>query len=144
MNTFHILLQGIRKRPGLYLGNKSLSRLAHFRHGYELRERIEYWEKQTGLSFSEHFYEAVNFTMPASESFLMRLLFDEFVHAHYGQTMGAMCAETLIVTMSNSEDEAFDKYCELYDEFCALEGITIPILPDAPPIKVIDVSSKNV
>jgi len=128
MNTFSILLQKIRERPGIYLGEKSLTKLVQYRHGYEMREHLEYWEKHTGRSFSEHFHEAINFMIPESEQFPIHE-FSEFVGIHYNCSIGAMSGEHLISINSNSEEEAFDKYLELYDEFCAIKGITTPTLP---------------
>ena len=136
MNSYFILLQRIRKKPVVYLGEKTMRSLQLYRMAYQFRESIEHWEKETGLSFFENFNNA-NLPM------LGRLLtdeFDRFVHAHYGEPRGAMNAETLISRKTSSEDEAFDKYFELYDEFCAAKGIVIPIIPD-PPRKQIRVES---
>ncbi|MCL2388323.1 MAG: hypothetical protein FWC89_12380 [Defluviitaleaceae bacterium] len=43
--------------------------------------------------------------------------FNEFVWSHYNCQSWAMSGEMIISKNSNSEEEAFDKFFELYDEF---------------------------
>jgi hypothetical protein len=144
--SFEILLQKIRENPWEYLaekkigsspsvysGEKSLFRLRLFMTGYYYRCRMEEWEKETGLKASDHFDEA-NAGTPESIKCLCGINFaefDYFVHAHYGRMIGAgatkvpatsLGSKGLIEQMSNSEEEAFDKYFELRDAFIAQKG----------------------
>jgi hypothetical protein len=140
--SYEILLQKIRDNPQKYLGSKmygdnsegkSLKRLCLFIDGYYYRCRMEEWEKETGLKASDHFDEA-NAGTPESIKCLCGINFaefDYFVHAHYGRMIGAgatkvpatsLGSKGLIEQMSNSEEEAFDKYFELRDAFIAQKG----------------------
>ena len=94
MNSIELLINEIRKRPGLYLGKKSISLFGAFIHGYEecLREN----EMTRDIRLHPDFYE--------------------FVLEKYPTTLSIGWVG-IILGQSSSEEEAFDKFFELYDEF---------------------------
>jgi len=47
-NSFHFWLDEIRKRPGLFLGQPSLTALFHFWNGYAFGRRLEMQEESKG------------------------------------------------------------------------------------------------
>jgi len=120
INSFQLMLIQIRKRPGLYLASKSLTSLYNFWQGYAERDFMEIWEKKTGKNYFENYEEAsrTNVTKLYDErdSYFMDG-FDEFVHRYYNVNVGALNGITLIIRENNSEEEAFDKFFELFDEF---------------------------
>ena len=102
MDLLFNLLKKIHKRPGLYLGKKSLTYLTHFEHGF-------YW----GTEACEE--EHPDIAIITEPDFWFK--FDEFVYMYYNETMGTMSATTLIIEHSDSEEDAFDKYFELLNTF---------------------------
>ena len=124
MDSFYFALQKIRERPGLFLGAKSLERLVHFWHGYDFRHSIEVWEATTGHNFFEHYDEAINSDLrpePHEQYFMSG--FDEFVHEYYNCMITTWRGTSIISQNSNSDEEAFDKFFELLDEFLELTDI---------------------
>jgi len=113
-----LMMQKVRERPGLYLRKKSLELLAHFKVGYELGISVMSWEKETGLDSSEHFNVAIN-SMPHDQFYDSDFFVDffTFVCSHYSCKPGAMSEDMIISTNSASDEEAFDKYFELFDMF---------------------------
>ena len=125
MDSAIFLLQQIRKRPGLYLGVKSLTTLGRFMHGYTFREAAEAWMKETGLDFTEnydYFHKSFNILVKHPDSFDWRE-FDQYIFAHYNVEMGAKSGERIILENSQSEEEAFDKYYELLDLYLNIQRI---------------------
>ena len=121
MDPFYFLLQKIREKPGLFLGKKSLEALTHFWDGYGYRNFIESWENTTGRDFFENYEEARQSNVgcePREQHFLYG--FDAFVHEYYNCEMSTLNGTGLISKNSNSEEEAFDKFFELLDEFLKL------------------------
>ena len=90
------LFEMIRKRPKVYLGEKSLSRLSCFINGatYMWREITEY-----------------------SADFISK--FDRFVHQKYNDNTTKRF-EGIIQSYSKNDEEAFDTYFELLNEYLAL------------------------
>ena len=119
MDSFYLLLQKIRERPGLYLRRKSLELLAAFHSGYKHKEYVEAWEKWSGRDIFENYDEAMNsgHKVPRTPSDGSMYGFNEFVHSYYNRQLAAMSVYSLISHMSQSEEEAFDKFFELLDEF---------------------------
>jgi len=113
-----LLMQKIRERPGLYLRKKSLDLLEHFMFGYKLRDDVASWVKETGKDASEYF-NAIITSMPLDQIDISTLFlnFQIFVHSYYGRELGALSEYTLISRNSYSDEEAFDKYFELFDMF---------------------------
>ena len=129
MDSYYTLLNKIRERPGLYLGKKSLTLLTSFLNGYDLGVDVGTWETSTGLDFFENYDKATKSQIIASRNIDYAHtfhLFNEFVYAHYDCapivegvkiSSGSKSAACLILERCNSEEEAFDTYFELYDEF---------------------------
>ena len=117
--SFYFMLQEIRKRPGMYLGEKSLKSLMNFWHGYDFGIGVKNFEYSTGKKFFENYVESVRSVAQTSNPYNQHFMygFDQFVHLYYNVNMGSMNGMTLILQKSNSEAEAFDKFFELYDEF---------------------------
>ena len=126
MDSVGFLLQEIRKRPGIYLGVKSLSALGRFMNGYTFRVSAETWMKKTGLDFTanyDDFNNSLHLTRD-SDSFDWSE-FDQFIFAHYNVEMGAKNSQRIILENSQSEDEAFDKFYELLDLYLDVQRTRI-------------------
>ena len=119
MNSFYTFLQKIRERPRLYLRNKSLAQLDAFLCGYAFGVVAARWEKATGLDFFENFDLQCSYSEPSSFSDWCDLTrgFDEFVHSFYNYGISTLSGGCIIIRESSSEEEAFDQYFELLDEF---------------------------
>ena len=104
---FDDLLQKIREKPGLFLGKPSLHALWHFMNGYAMRDY-----ELTGSS--DHTIECSKLSCPHG--------FNMFVHRHFNRPYSTMCAEHLILTQINCDDEAFYKFFELLDEYLKHQG----------------------
>jgi len=91
-NDYNEILMGIRKRPKMYLGKKSLRNLHMFMEGY----KVSMYRKPCTFIHDEGFMEFIHEK------------YNDYVTLHYFQ---------VIERHSNSEEEAFDKYFELLDEF---------------------------
>jgi hypothetical protein len=94
LNKLHELLQKIKARPELYLGKKSLERLHPFLSGYVVCLSDRFGESCPVL-FSD---------------------FQEYVQKKYQITSSHSC-EKIIDFYSRSDEEAFDKYFDLMNEF---------------------------
>ena len=122
-NSFYFILQEIRKKPGLYLGSKSLQSFMQFWHGYVLGIASKEWKKSTDGRFETQDkvidtvmqHAVASNSYPLDQHFMYG--FDEFVHKHYNRNRIAMDASSLILENSSSDEEAFDKFFELFDEF---------------------------
>ena len=90
------LLEKIRERPGIYLGEKDLTRLRHLLDGYLLRE------KEINPDYSGAFWDG----------------FNRYVEQYYriNSTQG-WCR--IIEFFSASRADAFDTFFLRYDEFLA-------------------------
>jgi len=86
-------LQKIKKRPELYLSNKSLKLLSEFISGYEICQ--EDYQIETNNIF---------------------LGFDEYIHERY-KIFTTHNAMQIISFFSISEEKAFDKFYELLEKF---------------------------
>lgn len=95
MDNAYELMKKIREKPGLYLGEKSLTRLNFFIFGYEHKEQ------ELGLQLTNEIAG-----------------FDEFTREKYGDKMTLNCWER-VLRNTDSEEVAFDKFFELLDEFMA-------------------------
>jgi len=104
MSSWSILLEKIRERPGLYLGETSLYALWKFSHGYAVG--YDDGARHAGKN------DAV-FGFQDNREWE----FNHFVYSHYNRNFTTMCAESLILEESSSDEEAFYKYFELLDEF---------------------------
>jgi len=125
IGSFYSFIQEIRERPALWLGEKSLKALVQFWDGYSFREHVEAWERLTGRNFFENFNEAICSEIPGVSSgphLYSKSGFNKFVHLHYNCEIGVMSAYWLISSKSKSEEEAFDKFLELLDEFLEQKG----------------------
>jgi len=98
-DSLYIWLEKIRERPALYLGKKSLTYLFYFIKGY---------------------CTAVNYDCITG--------FDEFVYSHYCNKKKLVGVERdlfiensnwmrIIIAESKFQEEAFDRFYELFDEF---------------------------
>jgi len=84
------IIENIKATPGLYLGKKSITLLKAFLDGY-----IE------GIGKGDIYY--------LSE-------FQKFIEDEYPSNMSYSWANLILVN-SDSEEEAFDKFFELYNDF---------------------------
>ncbi|MDR2599664.1 MAG: hypothetical protein LBC73_05255 [Oscillospiraceae bacterium] len=121
MDNIYSMLEKIRETPGLYLGKKSLEALSHFWDGYAWGCMVEAWERLTNLNFFDNYEKAVRF-MSNSHCSTDWFEFNKYVHAHYNEILGAMNANTLIMENSKSDEDAFDTFFELLDEFISTRG----------------------
>jgi hypothetical protein len=94
LNELYELLKKIKDKPGLYLGKKSLERLHSFLSGYVVC-----------------LYDRCNEPCPVLLSG-----FQEYVQKKYNIASTHSC-ERIIDFYSTSDEEAFDKYFDLLDEF---------------------------
>jgi len=118
------LLQKIRERPGLYFGKKSLEYFSLFKAGYEFRTDLEMrekvWKEATGRDFYENYDEAMSVDIyPKTQSQSIFAGLNEFVYSYYNCELWSLNAEGVISKYSSSDEEAFDKFFELLDEFMA-------------------------
>jgi len=121
MNKIYNMLEKIREMPGLYLGKKSLEALFYFWNGYSWGSDVEAWERMTNLNFFDNYEEAVR-CMSIRHSSTDWSEFNKYVHTHYNQNVGAMGATMLILENSNSDEDAFDTFFELLDDFMSKNG----------------------
>jgi len=114
----YLMLQEIRKRPGLFLGKVSLEALDHFLFGYDMREWAYRYKNQTGKEFFENFDEANKTPLDNDELDCSNPDdFNNFVHSHYNHKMSTLNEFSLLSRKCNSDEEAFFKYFELLDQF---------------------------
>jgi len=116
MDAVYCMLQQIRKRPGLFIGVKSLTALGHYLRGYTFRIKTELWMKNTGANFSDDYDFFSSTTHFARYSDCLDK-FDMFVYTHYNVKMGAKSGNTVILENCQSEEEAFNKFYELLDAY---------------------------
>jgi len=110
------MLEKIREIPGLYLGKKSLEALSHFKNGYAWGSDVEAWEMSTNRSFFDDYEEAMQFSRNRDMS-IDWWGFTKYVHMLYDEPLGAKGAIMLISENSKSDEDAFDKFFELFDAF---------------------------
>ena len=117
-SSFYYMLQEIRKKPGIYLGGKSLKTLMVFWEGYLFGIGVKKFEQLTGDAFFEDFESAMRYLTETSDHYTQHFMheFNQFVYSYYDVNPGSISAATLILNNSNSEEEAFDKFFELFDE----------------------------
>jgi len=136
-DSFYFWLRRIREFPELFLGEKSLTALVQFWHGYVFCKMMETHEKSTGHSATERYDEIFNSpTKPLVKSattshnpYERHFMngFEAFAYSCYPN-----CERTtqgwakLISKNSDSEEEAFDKFFEVLDEFLKQKGETLP------------------
>jgi hypothetical protein len=96
----YTLLQKIRERPGFYLGSKNLSHLHHFMCGFAYGILENKTTERKPVSYNPYSLQG----------------FNGFVHRYYNEST-TKSERTLIIDHTNSEEEAFDKYYELLDDF---------------------------
>ena len=130
-DSYEILLLKIRANPEKYLPAgfgeppskaKSLKNLMLFLNGYKLRCTVEIWEREIALEYFEHYNSETYKNLPdshANRGGIEWVEFMQFVHKYYGTTT-SYDGVSLISSMSDSEEEAFDKYFELRDKYLSL------------------------
>jgi len=116
MDNFYYMLKKIRDKPGLVLGKKSLDALSHFWNGYAWGSAVEAWEISTNRSFFDNYEEATQFSRNINMS-IDWWGFTKYVHTYYNEPLGAKSATMLIVENSRSDEDAFDKFFEIFDTF---------------------------
>src|SRR5258708_6481669 len=96
----HILrmLQEIRRRPGMYIGSPSITRLAAFMRGYA--------------------HAAETFGNQGADPFLAE--FRDWIHKRFGSTRQSW--EDTILQHSSDESDAMGNFGKLLDEFLALKA----------------------
>lgn len=93
-DKLYVLLQDIRERPELYLGKKSVERLCHFINGYREHE---------------------TYTVDTVKNDWMYDL-KRYIEGYYNLNTDHNWS-SLMQFFSNTEEEAFDKFYEFFDEF---------------------------
>jgi len=116
MDNTYYMLNKIREKPSLYLGKKSLEALSHFKGGYAWGRAVEAWERSTNRDFFENYEEAMRLAGNECES-IDWWEFTKYVHIYYNETIGAKGATMLILENSKSDEDAFNKFFELFDMF---------------------------
>lgn len=119
MDPIYFILQKLRKRPGLYLGETSLTALGHFLNGYTFRLAIEIWMKKTGLDVTinyDLFIRSPNAYDADTDRFSFLSDFDSFIHNYYQDNTTNDWVK-IISENSSSQIEAFDKFYELFDSY---------------------------
>ena len=118
MSSVYAMLQKVRECPEIFMGEKSLEALIHFWNGYVIGVTVGTWEQATGRDFFEHYDEAICSHMHSEDHIMSG--FDTFVHEYYERKITSWKGTYLILQNTSSEEEAFDKFFELLDEFLAL------------------------
>ena len=124
--SFYFILPKIRQLPGLYLGKKSLEALMHYWRGYAFGIEVKTWEHSSGRNFFENYDDAVSAKVnriPYNQHFMYG--FDQFIQSRYKVSLGSLSAATFILQESSSDEEAFDTFFELLDEFFNQSGKTL-------------------
>ena len=133
MDNFDVMLNKIHENPTKYIREKSLKLLVAYLDGYGHRYIVELWERETGLNYYEQFDEVRYSKLPKLtndrgvlyEGLHEYIMFRTFVGDHYDMliTLGdgnmrgtatPLTATDIISRECNSEEEAFDKFFELY------------------------------
>ena len=122
MDPVFILLQEVRKRPGIYLGGKSLTALEYFLYGFGFGSDVERWMKGLGHNIAERDCPVCQNTIQPYYDCLGG--FTSFVCTYYNLVLGAKNGETIIRENTNSEEEAFDKFYEILDLYFSEQGIS--------------------
>ena len=136
MDDFELLLQNIFENPFKYLKSKSFRLLNVYLSEYIRKCNIDIWEKETGLGYAEHFDYMKFAKLPKPTNYreciygnsgIAFLEFLYFTHEHYGELYsnnfteggrkiprGTRAPCTLISSKCNSDEDAFNKFFELY------------------------------
>lgn len=96
MNSYHELLQQIKKKPGLYIGNASISNLYMFLIGYQFARR------------------QLNVPTSAEEQEFQR--FQPWLQEKFGLKTSQSWSQ-IILFHSTNEQDAFDRFFHLFAEF---------------------------
>ncbi|MCL1474659.1 hypothetical protein [Argonema antarcticum] len=96
MISFYDLLQKIKQRPSLYLGNRSINHLQVFLDGYTFARR------QLGVPLTEEEREFENF--------------QEWIEQRFNQPSTQSWAR-IILFYSEDERDALDSFFELFEDF---------------------------
>ena len=128
-NTFFYLLSTINKKPVVWLGKKSLDALMLFWEGYAFRvllEKTGELDKPLVLARPKSRDKSKvpkEYLDPNYEHFMDG--FEAFVYSHYKHGYSTLGWKNLISKNCNSDEEAFDKFFELLEEFFAQKGISM-------------------
>ena len=91
------LIDAIRLRPAMYIGDKSLRSFQCYLHGFEMACRLHQIEdNRLGLTIPPDFHDWVAY------------------RTHFKESTSGWC--NMIVATTNSEQEAFDRFFELINE----------------------------
>lgn len=106
MEKLNELMKHIKKRPGMYVGDKSLTKLGWFFEGYVM------CAKEIG-----------------DDSYIIFDEFRDFVEKKYRiseyKTTSKKSYVEIIMLFEWSEERALDKFFELYEEFVTIKGFSI-------------------
>ena len=105
MNSVYVILQKIRKMPGIYIGIKNIDYLLHCINGYKYRIMDESPNHQWSQDCLDGFFE--------------------FVVSFYNTKAGTLNWNSIILQNTDSQEEAFDKFFELFDVFLDQKGISL-------------------
>jgi hypothetical protein len=111
MNEDPSLIDSIRARPGLYFGEKSLTAFFHFLSGYKMAcwsHRVVF---NLGLEIPDDFHDWVAY------------------RTCFKQSTAGWCR--MIVTTSESEEHAFDRFFELMEEHAERVAHVVAAAPAA-------------
>ena len=118
-DSFRFWLHKIREKPGLFLGEPSLTALVHFWDGYAFRGMIEP-EKSSCLGDYNGIENSNMCCKSGGHHFLDG--FEEFVSSYYSCEHATQGWGKAISQNCSSEAAAFDKFFELFDEFMKSKG----------------------
>ena len=87
--------------------------------GYMLGGAVKAWEQSTGENFFDDPNNATRSIMDSAIPYNQHFMygFDQFVQSYYNCNLASLDGATIISQNSNSEEEAFDKFFELLDDF---------------------------
>ena len=97
--SIHNAIDTIRKRPGMYLGSKSITALSHFLNGYRFAE-IDYEVKR------------IDELLPLNFKFM-----HEFTKIKLRNDDNSGWCNQILQYCKGDEEKALDEFLELYDEF---------------------------
>jgi hypothetical protein len=115
MSTYYDLLEQIRRKPGLYLGSPSISNLYMFLHGYQFAHR------QLGVSSS------------AQEQQFQK--FQPWLQQKFGIKTSQSWSQ-LILFHARDEQDAFERFFELFQEFTQSQSEQPSVTPTEPQMEL--------
>ena len=134
----HSLMDKLNMLPFIPWGEKSFSACLSFMGGYNLRDNIIKWEELTGRDFIKDFNEPVSLFYHTiarkmtneeyADLYKDSMDFTFFVEDKLNCRLGSADAIGVVQYAIKADDEAFDKYFELHEEFLKQKETAIDTL----------------